>query len=388
MTKTAARAASIEPTLIRALRDRARPTSLDLGIGQPDLEVAEPVRRALIDAVEARRAPYSHNLGLWEARAAVAKRYGVEADNVMMTCGVQEALAVAVLGLVEHGDEVLVPDPGFPAYPNLVRLAGATPVGYALDADEDFRLVPDRIEQLLSERTSAIILNSPSNPTGAIHAEEDLREVLDMLAERDIRWISDEIYEDYTYDGDFPSALDQARRLHGGLKLGGLSKSHHMMGWRMGWLVADAELVEALKPLHQHLVTCAPVPAQQAAICALEHHDELFAPTLKTFARRRQLACSLADGIEGVSFTTPQGAFYLFLDVRAYTEGVESRASSPSSLQLAESLLDVEDVVTIPGSGFGAAGEGFLRVAYTIDEASIEEAFERIASFFGRLSVE
>jgi aspartate/methionine/tyrosine aminotransferase len=307
----------------------------------------------------------------------------------MVTCGVQEALAVGVLGLVEQGDEVLVPDPGFPAYPNLVRMAGATPVPYPLDADDDFRLVPEVVEAALTDKTSAIILNSPSNPTGAVHAKGDLDAVLDLLAERGVRWISDEIYEDYVYDDAFASVLDHDGGLAGGampagVKLGGLSKSHHMMGWRIGWLIGPPEWVEGLKPLHQHLVTCAPTPPQRAACVALQRHSELFAPSLDIFRRRRQLACELASKLPDVGFSTPQGAFYLFLDLRAYTgaAGTEDDKQQRSvSLALAESLLAAEDVVTIPGSGFGPAGEGFLRVAYTVDEAMIAEGFRRIDSF-------
>lgn len=378
-------ARAIEPTLIRELRDKARDTSLDLGIGQPDLAVAEAVRGALVEHIGAGVAPYSHNLGFWETREAIAAHYGVDAENVMVTCGVQEALAVAIMGLVEEGDEVLVPDPGFPAYPNLVRMAGATPVPYRLDPDADFRLVPDNVEAALTDKTTAIVLNSPSNPTGATHAREDLQEVLALLAERGVRWISDEIYEDYIYDGRHHSVLDFTDGLSGGVKLGGLSKSHHMMGWRLGWMIGPAEWVADLKPLHQHLVTCAPTPAQQAAVVALNRHDELFAPTFETFQGRRDLACRLAGELPDVGFVAPQGAFYLFLDVRAYTEAAESGLQT--SLALAEALLDSHDVVTIPGAGFGAAGEGFLRIAYTVKESLIEEGFRRIGDFLEQAKV-
>lgn len=395
MNPLSSRAQGIRPTLIRELRDKARPTSLDFGIGQPDLPVAEPVRQALVDAVDQGRAPYTHNLGVWETREAIAAHYAarsgahaesLRADNVMVTCGVQEALAVAVLGLVEPETEVLVPDPGFPAYPNLVRMAGATPVPYVLDPNDDFRLVPEWVERAMSPQTSAIILNSPSNPTGAVHDADDLAAVVELCAERGVRWISDEIYEDYIYDGAHAGVLDYDPGLAGGVKLGGLSKSHHMMGWRMGWLVGPADWVDGLKPLHQHLVTCAPTPPQHAARVALAHHDELMGQTLEVFSRRRQLACELAGELPGVAFTDPQGAFYLFLDVRAYTEAAAAADGSPSaSLALSEALLAQKDVVTIPGSGFGPAGEGFLRVAYTVGEDRIADGFERMGEFFADL---
>mgnify|MGYP006295575643 CR=1 FL=1 len=354
------RAQAIEPTLIREFRSKARPESLDLGIGQPDLCVPEPVRRAAIDAVDGGRAPYSDNLGLPSTRRAVAEHCGVDPDQTMITCGVQEGLAVAVLGLVEPGDEVLVPDPGFPAYPNLVRAAGATPVPYTLAPDDGFALQYDEVAEQLSGRTSAIVLNSPSNPTGTVVEAENLRRVVELLADHDVRWISDEIYSDYLYEGAehvSPADFEQAPP---GVRLSALSKSMHVMGWRIGWLVGPSEWVAELKPLHQHLVTCAPTPAQHAAVAALENFQELFAPTLSTFEARRDLAVRRAGELPGVEPVRPEGAFYLFLDVRAYTR------HTGSSLELAEAILRDVDVVVVPGSGFGTGGEGFLRVAYTV----------------------
>ena len=369
------RAHAIEPTLIRELRDKANPSSLDFGIGQPDLSVPEPLRKAVSDDLLAGRAPYSHNLGLREARDAVGAHYGVDGSRVMLTCGVQEALAVAILGLVEQGDDVLVPDPGFPAYPNLVRMAGARPVSYRLEPDDQFGLDPDAIFEVITEDTSVVLLNSPANPTGTVFEGEPLRRLLDGLAERDVAWISDEIYEDYVYDGAFASvldALDDAR----GVKLGGLSKSFHTMGWRLGWLIADEQVVEGLKPLHQHLVTCAPVPAQRAAMAALGQHEALFGPTREIFDARRSLVLELLEAIPGLSCARPQGAFYLFVDARDYTRNGED------SLALAERILREQDVVLIPGSGFGSSGEGFLRIAYTVAEPTLREGFGRLKDFF------
>jgi aspartate/methionine/tyrosine aminotransferase len=373
--KVSRRASAIEPTLIRQLRDKARSTSLDLGIGQPDLDVPEPLRRAVSDELLAGRAPYSHNLGLTEAREAVGAHYGVDGSRVMLTVGVQEALAVAVLGLVEPGDEVLVPDPGFPAYPNLVRMAGAKPVSYLLDPDRDFALDPDAILNLVTDDTSVVILNSPANPTGTVLEETQLRRLLEGLVARDVAWIADEIYEDYVYDGAFASVIDTLDDPRG-VKLGGLSKSFHTMGWRLGWLIGDADIVERLKPLHQHMVTCAPVPAQRAAIAALGQHEELFAPTRQVFEARRDLVLELLDDVPGLACAPPQGAFYLFVDARDYTR------RGDDSLALAERILQEQDVVLIPGSGFGAAGEGFLRIAYTVAEPKLRDGFGRLEQFF------
>jgi aspartate/methionine/tyrosine aminotransferase len=164
-----------------------------------------------------------------------------------------------------------------------------------------------------------------------------------------------------------------------GLMCAGLSKSHHMMGWRLGWLIGPRELMDGLRPLHQHLVTCAPEPVQRAAIVALKRHEELFAPTREVFAQRRALTLDAARSWSGVELAqAPGGAFYLFIDVRSLC------GPSGTSLSLARSILDDVDVITIPGSGFGRAGEGYLRLAYTLDEARLNEAYQRLDSFFER----
>ena len=371
------RAEAIEPTLIRDFRSRARPDSLDLGIGQPDLEIPETLQRAASEAIASGRAPYSDNLGLPEARRAIANHHDLEPDNVAVTCGVQESLAVAILGLVEPGDEVLVPDPGFPAYANLVRAAGARPVSYRLDPDDHFALDPDEVQQQLSEETSAIVFNSPSNPAGRIHDRSALVEILDRLEGRDIQWISDEIYREYRYDGiDCPSPADVGASETSGLRTTGLSKTMHVMGWRIGWLLGPADWIRGLKPLHQHLVTCAPTPAQRAVPPALERFDELFAPTLETFQARRDLVLERIRQLPGVSAVAPDGAFYVLLDVRDHLDDDET------SVELGLDLLETQNVVVVPGEGFGENGEGFLRVAYTVEGDTLHEAFDRLGTFF------
>jgi aminotransferase len=294
----------------------------------------------------------------------------------MITCGVQEALAVALLGLVEPGDEVLVPDPGFPAYPNLVRMAGGVPVPYALEPGT-WALDVAAVEAAMTPRTRAIVLNSPGNPTGATLGEEALAQVVALCAARGVAWVSDEIYEDYIWSGQHCSPAHVPGGAELGLRCGGLSKGQHMMGWRIGWLLGPAALMSALRPLHQHLVTCAPEPVQRAALVAVERHAELFVDTRAVFERRRALALARVAAMPGVALAqAPQGAFYLFVDVRTFIP------RHGSSLVLARAILDTVDVITIPGIGFGQAGEGYLRIAYTIDEAPLGDALGRLHDFF------
>jgi aspartate/methionine/tyrosine aminotransferase len=380
---TLSRAArAIEPTLIREFRARATDDSLDLGIGQTDLDVPESLRDALVEHAESRRAPYSDNLGLPALRASVSDHLGITADEVMITCGVQEGLAVAIQGLVDPGDRVLVPDPGFPAYPNLVRSVGAEPVPYRLDPDDGFRVDAGSLRRAVDQGVSAVIINNPSNPTGRHHRVDELEELLEAADAADAVWISDEIYRAYVYNSEFVSVADLAPADDlPGVRIGGLSKSMHIMGWRIGWATAPADWIQGLKPLHQHLVTCAPTSSQRVAIAALERFDALFDPTLNEFQRRRDYATGRVEAIDGLSATPAGGAFYLFLDIRAYSQ------IDGGSLELATDLLDQQDLVLIPGRGFGPGGEGFLRLAYTRPVPVLEEAFDRLEAFLQPLSM-
>ncbi len=374
--RISSRARAIEPSLIRVLRDAAKPSSLDLGIGQTDLHVHPGVAAAIEAQATSRRAPYGPNLGLPALREAIARHYRLTSSSeVMVTCGVQEALAVAIFGLVEPGDEVLVPDPGFPAYANLVRCVGATPVSYPLSG-VGHDLEWSTIEPLITAKTRVILLNTPGNPTGGVHEPENMLAILRELVSRGVSWISDEIYEDYVYDGEHVSPADDLLCREHGVRLSGMSKSHHMMGWRVGWMTGPAELINALKPLHQHLVTSAPTISQHAALQGLLHHEEVTRQARAVFARRRTLMIEALQEIDGISFELPRGAFYIWVDVHKFL------SDDYDSMRLAMDLLEEEDVVCVPGMGFGAAGSNYLRLAYTINEDRLHEATRRMKRFF------
>lgn len=368
------RARAIQPTLIRQITDKARPSSIHLGLGQPDVAVPDVVVDAATRAVSSGRAPYTPNLGLLETREAIAEHYGVDASQVMVTCGVQEALAVSILGTVDPGDRVLVPDPGFPAYPNLVRAAGGEPVEYRLDPagwDIDLQDFEDR-----AAGAAAVIFNTPGNPTGGVHDAEMLRKAIEICEREGLTWISDEIYEDFVYESEHVSPL---RFSSEGLKLGGLSKSFAMMGWRVGWIVAPSATIDALKPLHQHLVTCAAWPAQKAAVVALENHAAITRAMRDIFRERRDHFVAALNEIDFLEVEANRGAFYLLIDVAAAAGGLAS------GLEIAENILKEVDVVTIPGSGFGTGIDSYLRLAYTQDIKTLDEAASRLADFFERL---
>ncbi len=373
-------ARAIEPTMIRSLRAKMGSSTIDFGLGQTDLEVTQAVARHLRRSMSASiYAPYTPNAGLFRARQAVADHVGCDPKEVMLTCGVQQGLAVSLLGLCESGDEVLVPDPGFPAYINLVRAAGATSIRYPLRSptreEPGWGLEPQELLSRVTNRTRLVLFNNPSNPTGSVHDAEDLGEVIEELGRREVGWISDEIYEDYVWEGEFSSARSFDDR---GVVLSGLSKSHHMMGWRLGWMVAPRETIAALTPLHQHLVTCAPRPAQEAAIAALESHREAMKGTREIFTERRRQVLQALKSVPVGSAPVAQGAFYLFVDARPWMD------TFSTTVALAEKLLEEEDVLVIPGEGFGPAGLGHLRIAYTIGGESLDIGLRRLCGFLKR----
>ncbi len=371
-------ARSIEPTMIRSLRAGMRESTIDFGLGQTDLEISEAVREAIGGGDG--REPYTPNAGSREAREAIAAHADADADEVMLTCGVQEGLAVAILGLCNPGDEVLVPNPGFPAYDNLVRAAGATPVRYPLAAptpdSPGWGLDVEAVVERIGDATRLAVLNNPSNPTGSVFDADRLEALLTALEDAGVGWISDEIYEDYVWEGPFVSTRSINRQA--GLVLSGLSKTHHMMGWRLGWMVGPAAIIEALTPFHQHLVTCAPSPAQRAAIAAVAEHDEAVVATREVFADRRRRVLEAFESIELGSEPSVDGAFYLFVDVRPWLSQFDT------TLQLARALLHEEDVMVVPGEGFGPAGLGHLRVAFTIGGDALEEGLRRMVDFLQR----
>jgi aspartate aminotransferase len=227
----------------------------------------------------------------------------------------------------------------------------------------------------MTAKTRMIVINSPSNPTGAIHGDDDLRRVVTKCQERGIVWIADEIYQDFVY-ASAPKSIDDLGGDNAGIRVNGLSKTFSMMGWRLGWLIASPETITRLVPLHQHLVTCAPTPAQRATVQALAIHGDWTKKLREHFDAKRRLMSDLANQIPDVSFATPAGAFYLFLDISRY------RDTLGSSIEIAGSILREVDVVTIPGAGFGAGGEGHLRLAYTGEDETLREAMGRLAEFF------
>ena len=361
--RVARRMDGIERTLIRRIFDGAPAGSINLGLGQPDLATPSRIGLAGIDGIVQGKTGYTSTAGDPAVRAAVAARYpGVAtgADNVVITIGSQEAVFTSALTLVDAGDDVLVPDPGYPAYPVVTALLGATAVSYPLRPERAFRVDPADVVSRLTPRTRLVILCSPSNPTGAMDLDADLEALARELFRRGIPWLSDEIYAGFAYDRPAPSI--SRFEPEGGVVVSGLSKDLSMTGWRIGWVVGAKALIARITAAHQYVVTCASSVSQAAALVALSEAAEPDrSEYLEIFRRRRALMAEELGAIPRLPVTMPEGAFYFFLDVRGFG----------SSMEIAERLLQKRRVIVIPGEAFGPGGAGFLRVSYAATDEDI-----------------
>jgi aspartate/methionine/tyrosine aminotransferase len=359
----------IEKSVIRQVFDRALPGSLNLGLGEPDLPTPDVIRRAAVRTIVEEQNGYTSHAGLPALREKVAAEYpylGGTSERVVITAGSQEALYLALLTLVDEGDEVLLPDPGFVAYPTIVRMAGGTSRFYRMPRENGFAFDADEFRQALTPRTKVVVCISPSNPTGRILTNEDLRAISDTLRDHDAYLISDEIYRDLYYTTERPGSLSSFSDRT--IVISGLSKSMSMTGWRLGWVCGAEDLIKAMLVLHGYVTTCASTVSQKASLAAWsDEAEEARAGFRKTFRVRRDHLLGLIDTELGLSAVTPDGAFYTMVDVSAYG----------SSMKVAEALL-AEKVITVPGAAFGSEAEGFLRVSFCADREMLDEGVRRM----------
>ncbi|HZH91842.1 MAG TPA: aminotransferase class I/II-fold pyridoxal phosphate-dependent enzyme [Pyrinomonadaceae bacterium] len=368
--RPAARLRGIEKSMIRQLFDRALPGSINLGLGEPDLPTPDVIRRAAVRVIEDEQNGYTTHAGLPALRALVAADYpqlDAAPDNVIITAGSQEALYLALMTLVDAGDEVLLPDPGFVAYPTIVRMAGGRPVFYRLPARDGFAFDVEDFRRRLTPRTKAVVLVSPSNPTGRTFSRADLAAMAGALRDSSAYVISDEIYREIYFGDERPGSISEECAARS-IVIGGLSKSMSMTGWRTGWMYGAAEVIRSALVLHGYVTTCASTVSQKAALAAWTGEAEAArADARRIFRARRDHLLSLIASELKLPAIAPEGAFYLMLDVSAHG----------SSMEVAERLL-AHRVITVPGSAFGAEGEGYLRLSFCADAPTLAEGVERI----------
>ncbi len=356
---------------------------ISLGIGEPDFVTPGVITEAGIASLRAGKTGYTVNLGLRELRDALSEHierlYGVRydpADEIILTIGVSEALTLAVMALIDHGDEVIIPEPCFVSYEPTVAMAGGVPVPVATYAEEDFQVRASDVEAAITPRTKALLLSYPNNPTGAEMDREHLLALAEVARKHDLVVISDEIYDRLVYGVEhiaFPSLPGMRERT---ILLGGFSKSYAMTGWRLGYAAAPASLLEGLLRLHQYSIMTAPTPAQHAALAALTdpRAEEALQEMRSAYDARRKV---IVQGLNDIGLETfePHGAFYAFPSVAV---------TGMDGVEFSRRLLEEEKVAVVPGSAFGIGGENFVRCSYAASMENIEEALERMARFVSR----
>jgi aminotransferase len=354
---------------------------ISLGVGEPDYATPWHIREAAIHSLEKGHTMYTSNQGLPKLRQAIShflesqSNLDYNADNeILITVGVSEGLDLALRAILNPGDEVIMPDPCYVSYPACASLAGGIPITVPIKEEDDFKIRAEDIEQYITEKTKAIVIGYPSNPTGAIMTAADLVPIAELARKYNILVISDEIYGQLVYGVDHTNFASLPGMRNHTIILNGFSKTYSMTGWRIGYAAADPDIIEAMTKIHQYTILCAPIMAQNAAIEALnEKPDEIASILAEYDMRRRVIVQSLRD--IGLSCFEPKGAFYAFPSIK--TTGL-------SSEEFAEKLLLEEKVAVVPGTAFGQNGEGYIRCCYATSMPDIEKAMHRIGNFVNR----
>ncbi|WP_420629810.1 aminotransferase class I/II-fold pyridoxal phosphate-dependent enzyme [Candidatus Leptofilum sp.] len=378
------RVAATPPSGIRKFFDIAATMKdvISLGIGEPDFVTPKPILQAGIDSLQRGETAYTSNSGTVELRTALSqhinKLYKVNydpADEIIVTVGVSEALYLVMTAVLNPGDEVIIPEPSFVAYGPEVTFAGGVPVAVPTYVKDSFQVTAETIEAAITPKTKAILLGYPNNPTGAVMTKEVMLEVTAVAEQHDLLIISDEIYDRLVYGIEHvcvPALPGMRERT---VLLGGFSKDYAMTGWRIGYACAPADILAAMRKVHQYTIMSAPTTGQAAALAALTAEGDNYVEEMRQeYDRRRRL---IVDGFNtlGMDCFEPRGAFYAFPSIAK---------TGMSSDDFAMTLLDEEEVAMVPGDAFGASGAGFVRASYATAYEKIEEALNRLESFMRR----
>ena len=379
----AERIRSVPPSGIRKFFDviATMDDVISLGVGEPDFVTPGHITQAGMRSLERGETSYTSNAGVRELREELSKHlarlYGVEYDpgeELLITVGVSEALFLALLAVVEPGDEVIVPEPCFVSYKPGVIFAGGTPVTVEAGLENGFQITASEIAKKITPQTKALLIGYPNNPTGAVMSRQRLSEIAELAEEHDLVVLSDEIYDRLVYGVEhvcFPSLPNMRQRT---ILLSGFSKTYAMTGWRLGYAAAPPEILGGMKKAHQYIIMCAPTTAQVAGIEALRNGEDAVQDMLREYDQRRGVIVNGLNSI-GMPCIEPQGAFYAFPSIRN---------TSLSSEEFSEKLLYEKKVAVVPGTAFGACGEGFVRCAYAASLVEIEEALGRMEDFVKR----
>ncbi|MBI2829629.1 MAG: aminotransferase class I/II-fold pyridoxal phosphate-dependent enzyme [Chloroflexi bacterium] len=354
---------------------------ISLGVGEPDYTTPWHIREAAIYSLEKGYTMYTSNKGMPELLHALAQHlkdtHGLVYDpetELLITVGVSEGLDLAARAILDPGDEVILPDPCYVSYPVCVTLAGGVPVTVPTTEENNFDLTATDIEARITDKTKAILIGSPANPTGCVMSRQSLLEVAELAQKNNLIVISDEIYGRLVYGVEHTCCATLPDMKERTILLGGFSKAYAMTGWRIGYAAASKEIIDAMTKIHQYTIMCAPIMSQMAAIEALKSGDVASAEMVEDYNRRRLVTVKGLCDI-GLSCHEPKGAFYAFPSIKS---------TGMTSEEFSERLLFEEKVAVVPGSAFGQCGEGYVRCCYATSLAEIEEAIARMKRFLDK----
>ena len=356
--------------------------AISLGVGEPDFDTPWHIRDEGIYALEKGKTFYTSNAGLKELREEICK-YQKRHQNInynplneiIVTVGGSEAIDIGLRAMINAGDEVIIPHPSYVSYEPCAILAGAKPVKIALKAENEFRLTPEELEAVITEKTKVLILPYPNNPTGAVMGREDLEKIADIIIKNDIYVMSDEIYGALTYNGEHVSIASLERMKERTILIDGFSKAFAMTGWRLGYACGPEHIIKQMTKIHQFAIMCAPTTSQYAAVEALKNgEDDVKAMRQEYNQRRRYLMNAFKE--MGLECFEPFGAFYVFPCIKEF---------GMTSEEFATKFLEEERVAAVPRSAFGDSGEGFLRISYAYSLETLKIAMERLKKFVEKL---
>lgn len=377
----------IKPSGIRKFFDivSEMEDAISLGVGEPDFDTPWHIRDEGIYSLEKGRTFYTSNAGLKELKEEIVKYIQRTQDitydaghEVIVTVGGSEAIDIALRAMINPGEEVLIPQPSYVSYEPCAILAGAVPVIIELKEENEFRLTVDELLNAITDKTKVLILPFPNNPTGAIMEREDLEEIAEVIREKDIFIISDEIYAELTYKNKHVSIASLPGMQERCVLINGFSKAYAMTGWRLGYACAPREIMEQMLKIHQFAIMCAPTTSQYAAVEALKNGDDDVAMMRESYNQRRRFLMHAFKEM-GLTCFEPYGAFYVFPCIREF---------GMTSEEFAGRLLKEEKVAVVPGTAFGDCGEGFLRISYAYSLENLKVALDKIKAFIARLREE
>ena len=377
----------IKPSGIRKFFDivSEMKDAISLGVGEPDFETPWHIRDEGIYSLEKGRTFYTSNAGLKELKIEICnylkRRYNLSyhyENEVLVTVGGSEAIDIAMRAMVNHGDEVLIPQPSYVSYEPCALLTGAKPVIINLKHENQFRLTAQELEEAITEKTKLLVLPFPNNPTGAIMERKDLEEIAEVIKKHDIFVISDEIYSELCYTDQHVSIANIEGMQERTILINGFSKSYAMTGWRLGYACGPKEIIEQMTKIHQFCIMCAPTTSQYAAVEALKNGDEDVQNMREAYNQRRRYLVHAFKEM-GLECFEPFGAFYMFPCIKEF---------GMTSEEFATKLLNSQKVAVVPGTAFGDCGEGYLRISYAYSLEDLKKALDRMEIFIQELREE